>query len=263
MRKYFEIFKIALSNQLEYRANFISSFLFSLVPFGVNTLLWLAVTVKNNDLLLGMNGVISYYFITLIVSNITSTSSVFKISDDIRLGELSKYMIKPYNYVLYQLMVDMPQRIIFITMNAIPILMIYAILSKYMCFSLNIGRILMMTMLLIVGYLINFFIDFSIALYSFYFSKVSSLYTSLKVIRNIFAGVVFPLIMLPSNILSIFKILPFAHTSYIPTIFLIEDISFRTALEQMIIGFIWLCVLIINSMRLWEKGIKKYSAFGG
>ena len=116
MQKYFEIFKTALSNQLEYRINFISSFVFSLIPFGVNTLLWLAVAIKNGSMLLGINEIISYYFVTLIVSNITLTSSVFKISDDIRLGELSKYIIKPYNYTLYQLMIDMPQRIIFITM---------------------------------------------------------------------------------------------------------------------------------------------------
>lgn len=263
MQKYFKIFKISLSNQLEYRANFISSFLYSLVPFGVNTLLWLAVAIKNKDMLLDVNGILSYYFVTIIVSNITSTSCVFKISDDIRLGELSKYIIKPYNYVLYQLMIDIPQRVIFVAMNAVPILIIYAMLSKYIDFSINIERILMMTGLLLIGYLINFFIDFSISLYSFYFSKVSSLYTSLKVIRNICAGVVFPLIMLPSNILSFLKILPFAYTSYIPTIFLVKGISIKIAFEQMLMALVWLLVLVVSSMELWKRGIKKYCAFGG
>lgn len=263
MQKYFEIFKTALSNQLEYRINFISSFIFSLIPFGVNTLLWLAVAIKNGSMLLGINEIISYYFVTLIVSNITLTSSVFKISDDIRLGELSKYIIKPYNYTLYQLMINMPQRIIFITMNGIPILIIYGLLSKYICFSLNVEKIFMAIILLLVGYLINFLIDFFIALYSFYFSRVSSLYTSLKVIRNIFAGVIFPLVMLPSDILYIFKILPFAYTSYIPTMFLIKEIPVKIALEQMITGLIWLLVLIMGTTALWKKGIKKYCAFGG
>ena len=263
MQKYFKVFKIALSNQMEYRANFISSFLFSLISFGVNTLLWLAIAIKNNNMLLGIDGIISYYFVTLIVSNITSTSSVAKISDDIRLGELSKYIIKPYNYTLYQLMVDMPQRIIFITMNLIPILIIYTTLYKYMCFSINIEKLFMMLLLLIVGYLINFFIDFSIGLYSFYFSKVSSLYTSLKVVKNIFAGIVFPLIMLPPDVLSVFKILPFAYISYIPTMFLIQNISIEIILEQMVIGTIWLLTLIISSVILWKKGIERYCAFGG
>mgnify|MGYP000957375375 CR=1 FL=1 len=95
-------------------------------------------------------------------------------------------------------------------------------------------------------------------------SQVSSLYTSLKVIRNIFAGVIFPLVMLPSDILYIFKILPFAYTSYIPTMFLIKEIPVKIALEQMITGLIWLLVLIILFTKfIWKKGIKKYCAFGG
>ena len=53
MRKYCGIFRIALANQLEYRVNFISSFLFSLAPFGVNTLLWIAAARGNDGMPLG------------------------------------------------------------------------------------------------------------------------------------------------------------------------------------------------------------------
>ena len=99
MRKYCGIFRTALANQLEYRVNFISSFLFSLAPFGVNTLLWIAAARGNDGMPLGTEGIVTYYFTTLIVSNITSTTSIFRISDDIRLGNLSQYLLKPYNFV--------------------------------------------------------------------------------------------------------------------------------------------------------------------
>ncbi|SQD08352.1 ABC-type uncharacterized transport system, permease component [Fusobacterium necrophorum subsp. necrophorum] len=108
------MFKCAFMNQLEYRVNFISSFLFSLFTFSVNTLLWLAVVKNTNTVPLEVTGIISYYFITLIVSNMTSTISIYKISDEIRLGNLNKHLLKPYNYALYQLMLDLPKRIIFI-----------------------------------------------------------------------------------------------------------------------------------------------------
>lgn len=263
MQKYFKIFKIALSNQLEYRVNFVSSFLFSLIPFGVNSLLCLAFAKKNGDMIFDESGILSYYFVTLIVSNITSTASVFKVSDDIRLGELSKYIIKPYHYALYQLMVDMPQRIIFITMNAVPVLCLYAALRNYMNFSITMERVFVMMILLIIGYLINFFIDFSVALYSFYFSKVSSLYTSIKVIQNIFSGVVFPLIMLPDKAMSFLESLPFIYTSYVPAMFLIKNIPFRIAFQHMMTALIWLLILVVSSIALWRRGIKRYCAFGG
>ena len=112
MNIYYKIFKISLANQLEYRANFISGFLFSIVPFTVNVLLWLAVTAQSSTIPLEASGIVSYYFLTLITYNITSTTSVFKISDDIRLGSLNQYLIKPYNYTLYQLAVDLPYRFV-------------------------------------------------------------------------------------------------------------------------------------------------------
>ena len=113
MKKYYKILKCAFMEQLEYRANFISSFIFSLITFSVNTLLWIAVSKNKNTVPLAINGIISYYFITFIVSNMTSTKSVYKISDEIRLGDLNKHLIKPYNYALYQLILDIPKRIIF------------------------------------------------------------------------------------------------------------------------------------------------------
>ena len=131
MRKYCGIFRTALANQLEYRVNFISSFLFSLAPFGVNTLLWIAAARGNDGMPLGTEGIVTYYFATLIVSNITSTTSIFRISDDIRLGNLSQYLLKPYNYALYQLMTDVPQRVVFVVMNAVPLAAIYALLRRY------------------------------------------------------------------------------------------------------------------------------------
>ena len=234
MRKYCGIFRTALANQLEYRVNFISSFLFSLVPFGVNTLLWIAAARGNDGMPLGTEGIVTYYFTTLIVSNITSTTSIFRISDDIRLGNLSQYLLKPYNYALYQLMTDMPQRAVFVVMNAVPLAVIYALLRRYILphpSGISVSKAAIFAAFLLVGYLINFLVDFSISLYSFYFSRVSSLYTSIRVLRNISAGIVFPLMLLPEAPFTFLIRLPFAYTNYIPTTFLMGMLSERAALS--------------------------------
>ena len=125
MKKYFKIFKISLISYLEYRVNFVLSFLFSLVPFSVSVLLWVAVA-KHSEFI-KVKEVVSYYFVILIVKNITTTNSIIRFSDDIRLGELNKYLLKPYNYCFYNLMADLPERIVFIVMNFIPLILILAL----------------------------------------------------------------------------------------------------------------------------------------
>lgn len=249
--------------QLEYRVNFISSFIFSLITFSVNTLLWIAVSKNKNTVPLAINGIISYYFITFIVSNMTSTKSVYKISDEIRLGDLNKHLIKPYNYALYQLILDIPKRIIFFFMNGIPLVLVYFLLKSYMDFKINKIKILYFIILLILGYLINFLIDFLIAIYSFYFSKVNSLYTSINVFRNISAGVIFPLVVLPENFLNILKNMPFMYTNYTPTMLLIEDFNITKISTNLIKSFLWAISLLIVCVITWKNGLKKYSSYGG
>lgn len=261
MKKYFKIFKISLISYLEYRVNFVLSFLFSLVPFAVSVLLWVAVAKQNE--FIKVKEVVSYYFVVLIVSNITTTNSIIKFSDDIRLGELNKYLLKPYNYCFYNLMADLPQRVVFIVMNFIPLLLIYIFLHNYISLDLSLIKIFFFITFLILGYLINFFIDFLIGLYSFYFSKVSSLFTSIKVLRNLSAGNIFPLLMLPTKIFITLQFLPFMYTSYVPTMLLLEEISFKLIIKNLFISVAWLVILYLFSAILWKRGMKRYSAYGG
>ena len=263
MNTYYKIFKISLANQLEYRANFISGFLFSLVPFTVNVLLWLAVTAQSSTIPLEASGIVSYYFLTLITYNITSTTSVFKISDDIRLGSLNQYLIKPYNYALYQLAVDLPYRFVFIVMNALPITVLYFVLHGYFIFMLSVWKIVFFAAFLVTGYLINFLIDFLIALYSFYFSRVSSLYTSIRVLKNISAGIIFPLVLLPKSVFTFLKNLPFAFISHIPVSLLLDDMPMHSALFSLCKAFGWIAALALLSAIIWKRGMKVYSAYGG
>ena len=261
MKKYFKIFKISLISYLEYRVNFVLSFLFSLVPFSVSVLLWVAVA-KHSEFI-KVKEVVSYYFVILIVKNITTTNSIIRFSDDIRLGELNKYLLKPYNYCFYNLMADLPERIVFIVMNFIPLILIYTFLHNYINLDLSLIKVFFFIIFLILGYLINFFIDFLIGLYSFYFSKVSSLYTSIKVLRNLSAGNIFPLLMLPAKIFLTLQFLPFMYTSYVPTMLLLERTSFDLILKNLFISVVWLTTLCLSSTILWKRGMKRYSAYGG
>lgn len=113
------------------------------------------------------------------------------------------------------------------------------------------------------GYLINFLIDFLIALYSFYFSRVTSLYTSINVFRNISAGVIFPLVVLPKSFFNILKNMPFMYTNYVPTMLLIEEFDTGEIFRNFLKSFSWFLLLWIICIITWKKGLKKYSSYGG
>lgn len=263
MRKYYWVLKNEVQNTLEYRFNFISSFLFSLVPLCVNVLLWIAVAQNTNSFEMGINEIISYYFIILISSNLTESNIAPLISKDIRLGDLNKYLIKPCNYSLYYMAKDISSKILFIIMNVCPLIILFALLNRYLIFRISISRLIIYCILILLGYLINFLIDQLIGYYSFYFSKINYFYSTIKVFRNIMAGSIFPLNLLPQRWFSVFSILPFSYAVFFPSSIILTN-RYDSEIWYIFLGaVIWSIILLGICIALWKKGLNHYSSFGG
>lgn len=263
MRKYYWILKNEMQNILEYRFNFISSFLFSLIPIGVNVLLWIAVTRNNASFEMSINEIVSYYTIILISSNLTDSNIASFVSKDIRLGDLNKYLIKPCNYSLYYMAKDIPSKLLFLIMNAIPLICLFTMLSTYLSFRLSISRFIMYCVLIGLGYMINFLIDLLIGFYSFYFSKINYFYSTIRVFRNIMAGSIFPLNLLPQQWFSFFSILPFSYVVFFPSSTILTNRYDGEILNILLGSVSWCIILLVLCVGVWKKGLNHYSAFGG
>ncbi len=263
MKKYIRILQMGLQNHLEYRGNCFLALLVSFIPFGVNILIWLAAISTSENPTFTTEGIITYYFLILIVSNLTECNIQYSISDDIRLGKLNKFLLQPYNYMVYYLMIDLPKRVVFILVGAVPIGVIYLFLHKYISIEFNMVIMLLFLVSLAVGYLLNFTLNFLISECSFYFSQVTSLFTSFNVAKGIAAGDIFPLNAFPKNILAVFAILPFQYLGYFPVSILTENISINDIIFKIFIGIVWIFVLFGLGCILWVKGLKRYAAFSG
>lgn len=263
MRKYYWVFKNEMQNILEYRFNFISSFLFSLVPIGVNVLLWIAVAQSNASFEMSIDEIVSYYIIILISSNLTESNTASFVSKDIRLGDLNKYLIKPCNYSLYYMAKDIPSKLLFLIMNGIPLICIFIVFGTYLSLHLSITRLIMYFVLIGLGYMINFLLDLLIGFYSFYFSKINYFYSTIRVFRNIMAGSIFPLNLLPQNWFSLFSILPFSYVVFFPSSMILTS-RYDGELLSIVLGSVTWCMILLGLCGfVWKKGLNHYSAFGG
>ena len=263
MNKYRMIARNGLQDLLEYRVDFFSSFLFSLVPFAVNTMLWVAVAHNSSTFEMEVGEIISYYLIVLVTTNLSEANVASPVSKDIRVGELNKYLIKPCNYPLYRMMLDLPRKIVFTVMNLIPVSILCFLLRNYLVFDLSLLKVLMYCALICTGYLINFLLDFLIGCYSFYFSKINSLYSSMRVFRNILAGSIFPLSLLSTGWFNLLTKLPFAYSIFYPCSILLSN-TYDTALLSILgLSVFWCFALALFCLVVWKSGLRHYSSFGG
>ena len=84
-----KIANLSFQNQMEYKTNFIMTFLYRLLPFMINVLVWLAIS-DSSTFTMDKDEIITYYMIGLITSNLVVCSIQNEISEDIRNGTINK-----------------------------------------------------------------------------------------------------------------------------------------------------------------------------
>lgn len=262
MRAYIKISNLSFQNQMEYKTNFIMTFLYRLLPFMINILVWLAIS-DSSTFTMSKDEIVTYYMVGLITSNLVVCSIQNEISEDIRMGTINKYLIKPINYFGYQFMKDVAFRITFIILGIIPIAILFSLMKSYIVLQFHMGYCVLFIVSIMIGYIINFLMSFLLSELSFYFNNVSVLFSASDVLKNIISGSVFPLMLLPAQIADVLMILPFSYISYFPTIILLQDYSIENVLVRLLIGIIWCIVLGELCHITWKQGIKSYSSFGG
>lgn len=263
-RKYIKVMSIGLQNELEYRFNFLITLFYSFIPFTVNILVWFGITNFSQDKFgLTLKEIVSYYFIILIVDNIIKNNMELTIANDIKTGNINKYLIKTIDYISYQFFLDLPKRIVFIATGGIPILIIGFFLRNYIVITTDIHMIAYFVAALLIGYIINFLLNFIISECSFFFSEVTGFFSSFNVLKNIVSGKIFPLNIIPKAIFQFIMITPFHFIGYFPAMILLNKFTTKEIINTLLIGVIWIIALLIFCRFLWKLGLKKYSAFGG
>jgi len=255
---------VALQDQFEYRFNFVSNILFSLIPFFTNLLIWIAISkYSKNTFNLSIKEIISYYFIILILENVLGGGLLWNIANDIKSGDLNKYIIKPINYMLYQFFSNIPVRIVYALISIIPITVVGFILREYLVITLNIKIVLCFLTSVVIGFIINFLIGFILSEISFYFAEITSLFGAVNILSAVVSGRVFPLSIVPKSIYNILRITPFQYSAYFPSLILLNKLSEKEIFSGLLIGLLWVSGLYFLANRLWKVGLKKYSAIGG
>lgn len=256
--------QISFQNNIEYKFNFLSSIIFSFIPFITNILLWFAIYKENtNSFDMTIKNIVTYYIVVLVLDNLMQNNITQNIGKDIRTGEINQYLIKPYNYMVYNFAKALPQNIMFLVLGIVPISLICLVFKNYINIKFSIINIICFILAIIVGYIINFLINYLLSLLAFYISEVSSLFITFEILKGLVTGKIFPINIMPKSISILLVFSPFQYICYFPIMILLNCYSREQILWTLLLGGVWIIILYILSKIVWNFGLKKYSAFGG
>lgn len=267
LRKYVAVSKISIQDNMEYRFNFFTTFIFILAPLAVHLSLWYAVygagvTAKQ------MSGytfemMMTYTILGHLLDKFTSEVNLqLKTSAEIREGLISRYLIKPIDYFLYDISVLFANRTVYFITLIIPYLAVILVCRNVFLFNFDPLKLFLFVVSIFLAILLSFMVNHLIGLVTFWLQEVTSLYVFTQSTFLFLAGGYFTLDLLPTPIYDFLMNTPFPYMLYFPVALYMNKFSMAEAANCFLVSVIWLIVLTVLNKVVWNLGIRRYTADG-
>ncbi len=261
LAKWIKIIEINLNKTLAYKLNFILLILGPpIVFYFIKYNLWQTIfQSSSSDIIQGytFKTMINYHSWVLILSLLSQGHTAMNLSEEIRLGKISSYLIYPIefwefhfasflSFTLLQIIVVTATFLFFWQMNII-------ILPHYL-------DILCVFFYCLLVSLFWFSIQFFLGLFTFWIEESWILRVLFQVISSFLSGAVMPLELFPSNIVKALSYSPFPYMTYYPIKY-IQSQSVDLSRGVLMLT-LWIFIFWIGNSLLWKRGIKLYSGAG-
>lgn len=265
LAKYRAIFSIGLQNTFVYRWNFLLRSLFALVPLVGTVFVWRAIYGDTSGSIAGygFGEMIFYFLIVLLVDNlITPTEDEWQIAAEIREGQLSSLLLKPFDFLAYRACLFVGSRLLYTAVTLLPVLAVFWWYRQYLHWPAHPATWGWFLLSLVLAGAIQFLIAYSLALLAFWLLEISTVVFILYSFEYFLSGKLFPLDAVPGTAGTILRFLPFPYELYFPVAVLMEKIRGTALRDGLLIQAAWVLLCLLLARGLWRLGIRRYEAVG-
>ena len=268
------ILRTALEERLVYRGDFALGTLMRFLPIITQIFLWGAVfeaiprAAGESETQIGgfaFHDIVAYYLLTMIARAFSSMPGLASgIATQIRDGEIKRYMIQPIDLIGFLLLTRVAHKLAYYTIAILPFALVFFLCRGFFTEGWpSAGVVVAFVMSLIMGFLIGFFLEATIGMIGFWFLEVTSLLFIYMLFSFFLSGHMFPLTLLPDGIEAVVNFLPLKYLAYFPAAVFLGKIPPEDLPMELAIEFAWLVFFIILCRTAYNRGVKRYSGFGG
>lgn len=274
MSKYWVVFRIALAERLVYRADFFISTFLRFIPIITTILLWRAIydgspgeVLAGEKRVLGgllYSQMVAYYLFVMITRAFGSMPRLStEVAGDIRDGGLRKYLLQPIDYITYHMALRTAHKSVYFVMASGPYAIVFWLCRDFLPGWPGAVSLALSATSLSLAFLLGFMVNCALGLLAFWFLEVRSFLHVFMVGQYFLSGHMFPLSLLPDSVQSVVTWLPFAYETYYPTMILLQRLDTGESVRVILIQAGWVAVLFVTARVAWQRGLRRYAAFGG
>jgi ABC-2 type transport system permease protein len=265
LNKYRAIFSIGLQNTFVYRWNFLLRSLFALIPLFGTVFIWKAIYKDTSGEIAGYNfgEMIFYFLIILLVENlITPTEDEWQIAAEIREGQLSSLLLKPFDFLAYRSCIFVGSRLLYTVVTILPVVAVFWYFRAYLHWPAHAVTWLYFFPSLLMAGAIQFLIAYALAMLAFWILEISTVVFILYSFEYFLSGRLFPLDTVPGIAGTLLRLLPFPYELYFPVAVLMEKIQGPQLWQGLGIQGLWVLLIFGLARALWSAGLRRYEAVG-
>jgi ABC-2 type transport system permease protein len=259
--KWWQTIKISWSTQTAYRLNFFLQIIGpALVFFFVKYNLWSSIYAGDKIIKIegyDFSSMINYHVWAFIVGLLGQGHNSMNLSEDIRLGRISTYLIYPFDFWEFHCASFIAFQIlqIFVTIFSIAILYFMGIIEFH-------G-----TLAFFHGYLYTLFVSifwfclqFFTGILAFWLEETWIIRVMFLISTSFFSGAIIPLEFFPNQLVSVLNYTPFPYLTYYPIKIFLGQLTDLWAPYGIL--FLWILILVGINTLVWKRGIRLYAGAG-
>lgn len=263
MTRYFIVFKNSLQEYFTYRLNFILWRVRVILSILISFFLWQAIfTEKTSVFGYNQTQMLTYVILLTFINGIVLSTQTPRVAEEISLGRLSNFLIRPMNYFGYVLARDVSDKAINTFFSLIEIPLFIVILRPPVLIQTNPGWLLLFFLSTFLAALLYFEISLILSCIGFWSREVWAPRFVFFILVAFLSGTYFPLDIFPKPIYSILEFLPFSYLVFFPLKLYLGTASISFLIKGFTFILFWIVSLRFILAFLWRTGLKQYTSEG-
>jgi ABC-2 type transport system permease protein len=270
-RVHWFILKTCIAERLAYRADFAFATLVRFLPIVTQIFLWGAIynafqSSDTQQLLYGYSyaDMVAYSLLVMVGRAFSSMPGLTtSIARDIRDGVIKKFLTQPIDWLDYLLWHRVAHKVVYYLVATGPFVLVFWLCRDYFEHPPTVTTLLAATLALLLSFLVGFLLEAWMGLIAFWYLEVSSLVFVYMLLNYFLSGHMLPLDWLPEPYAQIILWLPFKYLAYVPAAILLGRYSPSELWLELLLELVWVAVLWCLTRWTLNRGLVRYSAYGG
>lgn len=256
--------KAQLQISFAYRGMLIIWALDAIIAPLVLLMTWLTIQGQDQGLAYSQNDFLVYFFLMPFVVHFVASWMIYYIPEQIREGEFSVRLLRPFNPILPEIASNITEKSIKIVFTALLWIPLFFILFPEIKFATKGMHFILFIFAIFLGAVLRFMMDYCICMTAFWLDSSRTLNTLLvDVGYMIFGGKLIPLQLFEGNMRRLVSYMPYRYFMSFPIEIFQGKLDSREIGIGFGIGLLYLVSLHLLNWWMYQYGQKKYIAAGG